>query len=69
MYAKANLYSSALKLLKLVYTPQNVFFSENTYKFLFFHTNVNIEKKKEFSFQLKQIAAVFVFFLQIVYNQ
>ena len=66
VYTKQNLCLSATKLLKLVYAPLNVTL------FIFFSTNLNIEKRKEvifFSFKRKfNIFVSFVYVLNKSWN-
>ena len=66
VYTKPNLCLSATKLLKLVYAPLNVTL------FIFFSTNLNIEKRKEvifFSFKRKfNIFVSFVYVLNKSWN-
>ena len=65
VYTKASLYSSAMKLLKLVYRPLNAFFLKTLVVNLSFSLQILTPRKKEevifFSFKRK-VDVVMVFF-------
>ena len=63
-YTKVNLYSSAMKLLKLVYAPPGVSFLKTFVLNLSLNLSFNIEKTKGANFSFKRKVYVFIFLIK-----